>query len=132
MDEEREVTEVRQTNQAVDGGTVRRESVATAHQASGTTMVARVIWFIAGFIITLLALRVVLLLFGANQDSGFVSFIYTLSAPFAVPFYGIFAYEPSYGVSVLEVSSLVAIAIYALIAWGIARLMTLNRPAAEV
>lgn len=132
MDEEREVREVRKTNETVGGTTVQRESVATAQQAAGTTMIARVVWFIAGFIITLLALRVVLLLFGANQDSGFVSFIYALSAPFAMPFYGIFAYEPSYGVSVLEISSLVAMAIYALIAWGIAKLLTLSRPTAEV
>ena len=92
-----------------------------------TYTAARVIWFIAGVIITLLTLRFLLVLLGANQANGFVSLIYSLSYPFAVPFFGIFSYNVQYGIARFEVSTLVAIAIYALIAWGLERLVTLRR-----
>lgn len=131
MDEQREVKEVKQTTGVVDGADVRRESVATSRSVSGAVIAKRIIWFIAGFIIILLAIRVVFLLLGANQDSAFVNFVYALSAPFAAPFYGIFAYQPTYGVSTLEISSLVAMAMYALIAWGITQLITLTKPRTE-
>ena len=132
MDEERQVKEVQQTNDTVDGARVQRQSVATSRTVSGAVMAKRVIWFIAGFIIILLIVRVVLLLLGANEDSGFVSFVYAISAPFAAPFYGMFSYQPTYGVSTLELSSIVAIGIYALLAWGITKLLTLNKPRTDV
>ena len=123
MDEQRTVvTESDTTND----GVVQRESVSTS--AGGGTVVSRVVWFIAGFIIVVLALRIMLLLLAANQDNPFVDLVYAVSYPFAWPFFGIFSYTPSYGVVVFEISSLVAIAVYALVAWGIGKLLTLNRP----
>lgn len=96
-------------------------------KAPTTIILQRVVWFIAGVIIALLALRVVLLLLAANRDAGFVDFIYGLSSFFASPFYGIFNYEPAYGQSVFELSSIVAIVVYALVAWGLAKLFTLTK-----
>lgn len=106
------------------------DAPAAAQPASYTA--ARIIWFIAGIIITLLALRFVFVLLGANRGNGLVNFVYTASHPFAAPFFGIFSYNTTYGVSRFEVSTLVAIVIYALIAWGLARLVTIRRPQAEV
>lgn len=126
--EEQRTTTVRESDGVVDGDHVQQETVATDRTISGTTLFKRVIWFIVGFINVLLAARVVLLLLGAQEDSGFVSFVYAISAPFAAPFYGMFAYQPTYGVSTLEVSSLVAMAVYTLIAWGLTKLLTLNKP----
>jgi len=131
-DKETQVTEVKETNERVGDTSVQRQSVSKEQTVSGSVIVKRAIWFIAGFIIVLLALRILLLLFGANQENGFVSFLYTLSGVFAAPFFGVFGYEPSYGVSVFEVSSLVAIIIYALVAWGLAKLLTLGKPRQEV
>ena len=124
MEEQRTV--VTESN-ATENGAVQRERVATT--AGGGVVARRVVWFIAGVIIVLLAMRIALLLLAANQGNPFVDFVYNLSYPFAWPFFGIFGYTPSYGSSVFEVSSLVAIAVYALIAWGIGKLLTLNRPA---
>lgn len=103
--------------------TVREETV----QPKSFTL-ARVIWFIAGVFIVLLALRFAFALLGANRDNGFVDLIYTLSYPFAAPFFGIFSYDVEYGVSRFELSTLVAMGIYALIAWGLARLVTIRHP----
>ena len=97
---------------------------------SSTATAARVVWFIAGVIITLLAIRFVFILLGASHSSPFVDFIYNLSYPFAAPFFGIFGYTLRYGVSRVELSTLVAMGIYALVAWGIARLITIRQSTA--
>jgi hypothetical protein len=125
-DQDQQVTEVRESNTVQDGANVRRQSVATTNSVSGNVVAKRVIYYIAGFIIALLALRLVLLLLAANQGAPFVDFVYRLSSVFAWPFYGIFSYQPSYGQSTFEVSTVVAIIVYALIAMGLARLFTLT------
>jgi uncharacterized protein YggT (Ycf19 family) len=93
----------------------------------------RVVWFIAGVLLTLLAFRFVLVLLGANPSNGFANFIYTVSHPFAAPFFGLFGYSLHYGVSRVEVSTLIAMAVYAILAFGISRLVTIGqkRPAAS-
>lgn len=96
--------------------------------SSSANTAARIVWLIAGIIIALLAIRFVFILFGANQGNGFVDFIYNVSHPFAAPFFGIFGYSVRYGISRFEVASLVAIVIYGLIAWGLARLLTIRHP----
>ena len=105
----------------------REETVAAPAAAPKYVMAKRVIWFIAGVIIAFLIARVVLLLLAANPDNAFVAFVYAVSEPFAMPFYGMFNYQPSYRSATLEISSLVAIAVYALIAWGITKLLSLSR-----
>ncbi len=98
----------------------------TASAQSPSAVAARLVWFIAGVIIVLLAIRFLFILLGANQGNGFVDLIYNASYPFAAPFFGIFGYTLHYGISRFELSTLVAIGIYALIAWGIARLITIR------
>ncbi|OGL22725.1 hypothetical protein A2707_02225 [Candidatus Saccharibacteria bacterium RIFCSPHIGHO2_01_FULL_45_15] len=98
----------------------------------GQVIAGRIIYYIVGFITVLLLLRIVLLLLAANQGNGFVDFIYTVSGLFAMPFYGIFNYTPAYGSSVLELSSIVAILIYALVGWGLVKLLTISSRSREV
>lgn len=127
----RETTEIRETSDNVDNTNTTR-TVRATDRADGPLVFHKVVWYIAGIIIALLALRVIFLLLAANQGSPFVDLIYGLSGIFAAPFFGIFGYTPAYGQSVLEISSLVAIAIYALIAWGIAKLATLTSSRTDV
>lgn len=119
-------TEVRETNKHVGDTNVRRQTVSTTDKVGTTVVVQRIIYYIAGVIIALLTLRIILLLLAANQGSGFVDFVYGLSGFFAAPFYGIFSYQPTYGQSTFEISSVVAIIIYALAAIGLAKLLTLT------
>ncbi len=95
---------------------------------SGSTLAARIIWYIAGVLLILLAFRFVLTLLGANQNNGFANFIYSASHPFVAPFFGLFGYNLQYGVSRFETFTLVAMAVYAIVAWGLAKLTTLNDP----
>ncbi len=129
MNEERDkqTTEVRETNEREGNTQIRRQTVATASSVDGTIIVRRVIYYLAGIIMALLALRVVLLLLAANQGSPFVDFIYSVSGAFAWPFFGIFNYLPTYGQSIFEISSVVAIVVYGLVAIGLAKLFTLTK-----
>ncbi|MDB5167794.1 MAG: Membrane protein involved in colicin uptake [Candidatus Saccharibacteria bacterium] len=127
-----QVTEVRESNAVQDGANVRRQSIATSQSVGNGVVARRVIYYIAGFIIALLALRLVLLLLAANQGAPFVDFVYTLSSVFAWPFYGIFSYQPSYGQSTFEISTIVAIIVYALLAIGLSKLFTLTSNRSDV
>ena len=113
-----------------DGRTVRNTEVIDrpdATRVENQTIAARIVWYIAGVLLTLLAFRFVLALLGANLANGFADFIYSVSHPFVAPFFSLFGYNLSYGVSHFETYTLVAMAVYALVAYGIAKLFTLNR-----
>ncbi len=132
-DTEQQVNEVQTTDAQVGNTTVQRQTVSQTTSVSAGVVAGRVVWYAIGVIIVLLALRLLLQLMGANQGNGFVDFIYALSGVFAAPFFGMFSYTPSYGQSYFEISTLVAIAIYGLLGWGIAKLFTLgSNHAAEV
>ncbi len=131
QEDQQETTEVRETNVQAGDTNVQRQTVTKSTQTSGVVVAQRIIWFFVGVIVALLALRFILLLLAANRDAGFVDFVYTVSSLFVAPFVGIFG-EPTYGQSVLEVSSILAVVIYALIGWGLVKLLTLTRPHEEV
>jgi hypothetical protein len=84
-------------------------------------------YLVLGVLEALLITRVILKLLAANPEAGFVRLIYDRSALFVAPFQGIFP-TPATQNSVLELSSLVAIAVYAFIAWGIVRLIAILGP----
>lgn len=125
LEEEQATREVRTTDQQVGATRVQRQTVSETASVPGSVVAKRVIWYIAGFIIALLLIRVLMFMLGANQGSPFVDFIYSLSGVFAAPFTGIFP-TPTYGQFGIDSASLVAIAVYALVAWGISKLFTLN------
>lgn len=77
----------------------------------------------------LIAFRVVLRLLAANPENAFAQLIYGITAPFVAPFQGLFVTPQAEGF-VLELSSIVAIFVYMLIAYGLVRLVWLlfDRP----
>jgi hypothetical protein len=83
-------------------------------------------YFLFGALEILLAFRLVLKLTGASMSSAFVGLIYGLTGIFILPFEGIFRRVYAQGVettSILEPSTLVAIIVYAVLAWGIVKLI---------
>lgn len=131
MQEDRQTTEVRETNAQVGDTTVQRQSVEKKTAVSGVVIAQRVIYYVGGVIVALLFVRLLLQLLGANEGTGFVDFVYGLSGVFVAPFFGIFG-EPTFGQSQFETSTLVAIIVYGLLTVGIAKLLTLTRPHEEV
>ena len=92
--------------------------------------VKRIIYFILGVIEVLLAMRLVFKLLGANPGSNFVSYLYTISQGLLVPFHAIFRSAVTQGIettAVLEPSTIIAMAVYALIAWGFVKLIVIMR-----
>ena len=83
------------------------------------------VWFVAGLIDVLIALRFGLKLLGASTQSAFVTFIYGTTAALVAPFRGIFP-DSGQGFFIFEPSSLMAIAIYTLIGWGVATLIQIS------
>ena len=88
--------------------------------ARQTLQVQRVVWFILGILETVLGLRFLLRLIGANPNAGFAQFIYNLSYPFLIPFFNLVPTPATEGV-VLEVSTLIAMLVYALLFFFIGR-----------
>ncbi|MDB5175706.1 MAG: YggT family protein [Candidatus Saccharibacteria bacterium] len=105
--------------------TVREVDDARVNTGAEQNTITRLIAFIAGVLLVLLAFRFVLILFGANKGNGFVDFIYSVSYPFARPFFGMFGYDLQYGVARVEISTLVAMAVYGLVAYAIIKLVNI-------
>ena len=131
MQEEMQETEVRETTSSGGDSTIKKQRVSHTEYTPGVVIAQRVIWFIAGLFSVIIALRFIFLLLGANQGAWFTDLVYGLSTPLVSPFLGIFG-APTYGVAVFEASSLLAIVIYSLIAWGLVKLVTLTRPHDEI
>lgn len=98
-------------------------------QASQSQTIEYVVYFLFGFLNVLLAFRLIFKLMGASMSSAFVRAIYSVTGIFIMPFEGIFSRGYTQGIettSVIEPSTLVAFIVYAILAWGIVKLIRLS------
>ena len=112
------------TNSADSSKPVMATQVQTSATKSQTS--EYLVYYILGALEILLGFRLVLKLMGASVSSAFVSFVYGLSGLFILPFEGIFKRAVSQGIettSVLEPATIVAVIVYALLAWGVVKLV---------
>lgn len=108
------------------GNTDSVVSRTTKSEASSVQTIEYLIYFLFGLLEVLLVFRLVLKVTGASMASAFVGMIYGLTGVFILPFEGIFRRWFAQGVettSILEPSTLVAIVVYAVLAWGIVMLL---------
>jgi hypothetical protein len=85
-----------------------------------------IVYFLLGLLEVVLGLRWLFRLLGANPDNNFINFLYSVSHPFVAPFNGIFNDQAlGHQGGVFEFSTLIAMLVYALIAWGIVALLNL-------
>jgi uncharacterized membrane protein len=103
-----------------------------AERRLGQYQVARIVYTILGVLQILLGLRFALKLIAADPNAGFAAFIYGITAPFVAPFAGLVA-NWSTGAMVFEVTTLIAMAVYALFFWVVLRIipLLLDRPSAR-
>ena len=102
----------------------RTEAVVSdpyAQRRGIASKVSQAIYLIFGIVESLLVIRFVLKLLGANPEAGFASLIYRVSSPLVAPFVGLFG-TPQLNGMALELVSIVAIVVYGLVAWGLAKL----------
>ena len=104
-----------------------RSQVHTEVRRPIEAVLSRVVMFVFGVIEVFIAMRFVLTLLGANAEAGFVKFVYGVSDVFMAPFNAIFSTQSVEGAT-FEWSALVAIAVYALIAWGLVSLIRALSP----
>jgi len=92
----------------------------------GNLKVRKIIYYILGLLEILFAFRLVFKILGANPQSTFVSVIYSVTNIFIAPFNGIFRKAVTDGIetqSVLEPTLIIAMLVYAALAWGIVKLI---------
>lgn len=123
-------------NEGIDesGKTVQQETrqIDTSTKTSSRSVAINIVWFVVGTISVLLGIRFTLKLLGANQNSGFVDLIYSITNILTAPFdsmFGVTRTVTGEVNSVFEPSIIVAALVYALIGWGIVKLINLNRTA---
>ncbi len=87
----------------------------------------QIVWYIFSFIEAILLFRFFLKLIGANTAAGFTNFIYSVSHPFVAPFLYV-VHSPVVSGSLIEWSTLIALLVYWIVAWGIVRLIVMNKP----
>lgn len=90
------------------------------------------VYTLLGLLEGLLAIRFIFALFGANPSNAFANLIYNVTQPFVAPFQGLFNYTFQGGVSRFETETLVAMVVYALVAWFVVKLIGLGRRDPEV
>ncbi len=88
---------------------------------SGTDRACQIVYLIFGIIEVLIAIRIVLKLLAANPSAGFSSFIYGITGPLVGPFLGVFNTPSGSNGSVFELSSVLAVIVYMLLAYVIVR-----------
>lgn len=108
----------------------KKRGVAAANQNSTIARIVNIVYFLFGALELLLGVRVVLHLLGVNAENAFASFIYTLSEPFVALFANLLQNPILSGDSVLEVTTLIAMLVWAIVAWLVARFiwLVMSRP----
>ncbi len=101
---------------------VERVMVDKSAQAARTAYrISAFIWLMFGILISSIGLRVILKLIGANPSNFFAQLVYSFTDIFLWPFWGLTG-TPSANGMVLEIPSIIAMVVYAIIAWAIAKL----------
>ena len=106
-----------------DDAYFQRERFNHTHDA-----VERSVLLVGGLLTTLLGLRFILALLGANSTNGFAAFVIHCTEPFVMPFYGLFSYDHAQmGAVSFQGYTLVAMFVCSLLTAGIAKLATITR-----
>ncbi len=109
------------------GGVEHQVSVIrnrAAEQRSAAYRLSQIIYLLFGILEGLIAIRFVLKLIAANPANPFASLIYNFTDLFLWPFFGITG-TPAVGGSVLEISSIFGLIVYALLSWVVVKIVWL-------
>jgi len=104
-----------------------REVRTTEHeqgrgQRVATFKATQMIWLLLGLLEASIALRVVFKLIAVNAANQFAKLLYGVTNIFVAPFKSLVG-NPTSGNNVLEITSIIAMLVYLLIAWGIERIV---------
>lgn len=118
---------VKETVTTTSGNTLNPVAATPVrNEATSSQTGEYLVYFLFGVLEVLLAFRLVFKLTGASLTSAFVGLIYGVTGVFILPFEGIFRRGFAPGVettSILEPSTLIAMVVYGVLAWGIVKLI---------
>jgi uncharacterized protein YggT (Ycf19 family) len=104
------------------------KEVRTEHHEAGqmeratTFKATQLIWLLFGLLEAAIGLRVLFKLIAVNPANPFAAFLYKVTDLFLAPFASLIG-APAVGGMVLEISSIIAMIVYALIAWALERIV---------
>lgn len=132
QDVERVITKTEDTGIDQTGAKVQQQTqrVQTTANTDPKVTAQNGVWYLLGFVEIILGFRFVLKLLGANAESSFVNFVYTLTNLLTAPFdsiFGVTRTATGKTTAVFEPSIIVAGIVYAIIAWGVVKLITINQ-----
>jgi hypothetical protein len=104
-----------------------REVRTTQHESGqeqrfATFKVTQIIWLLLSLLEAAIAIRVVFKLIGVNAANPFAAFLYKVTGLFVAPFASLTG-APEAGGMVLEISSILAMIVYLLVAWALERIV---------
>jgi UDP-N-acetylmuramyl pentapeptide phosphotransferase/UDP-N-acetylglucosamine-1-phosphate transferase len=108
----------------------KKRGISRVNQNSIVARVINIVYFAFSILEVLLLLRVVLQLLNVNAQNSFANFIYLITAPF-VSLFASLLINPTLGTSgVLEITTLLTMLVWAIVAWLLGRLIWLatSRP----
>jgi YggT family protein len=91
-------------------------------QRFATFKATQLIWLLLSLVEVAIALRVVFKLIGVNAANSFATLLYSVTNLFVAPFASLTG-TPAAGGMVLEISSIIAMIVYLLIAWALERIV---------
>ena len=94
------------------------------HEPPDFMLRASQVWLLFGVLEILISLRIALKMVGANPDNTIVALLYGITSLLLIPFMGLIG-SATVGSTVLEISSMFAMLIYALVARAIVRVVWL-------
>ena len=92
-------------------------------QRAATFKATQIIWLLLGILEAAIALRVIFKLIAVNASNSFATLLFNVTDIFVAPFQSLTG-APTSGGMVLEISSLIAMFVYFLIAWAIVKVVT--------
>ena len=104
-----------------------QETRTTQHESGRELRVAtfkatQLIWLLLGLLEAAIALRVLFKLIAVNAANPFAALLYNVTDLFVAPFASLIG-APAAGGMVLEISSIIAMIVYMLIAWALERIV---------
>jgi hypothetical protein len=105
-----------------------QEVRTTTHEAGreqrlATFKLTQLIWLFISLLMTAIGLRIVFKLIGVNEANQFASLLYRVTDLFVAPFNSLVG-APSAGGMVLEISSIIAMIVYLMIAWALVSIVS--------
>jgi YggT family protein len=124
--EEPEGTKREESQVVVASGAPQDSRTEVVHKLAPARKVTETIYLIFGMVDVVLLMRLVFKLLPANPNAPFAAFSYGLSDFLLLPFRGIVAPTAVSAKSVFELSVVIAIVVYTLIAYGLGRLAAIS------